>query len=95
MPRWSTNEKSPLGIIRMEAGYPRETVAAALKLSLSTLIRYETGSTDIPIGIVEDMATLYKVPFDTLREAIKETKSIKGVPITGRQTERKPYVFGK
>ena len=85
MPRWTKSDRSPLGNLRAEAGFSREAVASALNLSLSTMVRYETGSTDIPIGIAEDIATLYRIPFDTLRNAIKETKSIKGVSITGRR----------
>ena len=83
MPRWTKSDRSPLGNLRAEAGFSREAVASALNLSLSTVVRYETGSTDIPIGIVEDMATLYHVSFDILREAIKETKNAKGKSITG------------
>ena len=83
MPRWTKSDRSPLGNLRAEAGYSREAIASTLKLSLSTMVRYETGITDIPMGIAEDMATLYHVSFDSLREAIKETKKIKGVPITG------------
>ena len=89
MPRWTKSDRSPLGNLRAGAGYSREAVAAALKLSLSTMVRYETGNTDIPIGIVEDMATLYNVSFDTLREAIKETKNAKGKNITGHISKRK------
>jgi transcriptional regulator with XRE-family HTH domain len=85
MPRWSKSDRSPLGNLRAEAGFSRETVASTLNLSLSTMVRYETGSSDIPIGIAEDLAVLYKVPFDTLREAIKETKMEKGIPITGKR----------
>lgn len=85
MPRWTKSDRSPLGNLRAEAGFSREAVASALNLSLSTMVRYETGSTDIPIGIAEDIATLYRIPFDTLRNAIKETKSLKGVSITGRR----------
>ncbi len=85
MPRWTKSDRSPLGNLRAEAGFSREAVASALNLSLSTMVRYETGSTDIPIGIAEDIATLYRIPFDTLRNAIKETKSIKGVSVTGRR----------
>ena len=85
MPRWTKSDRSPLGNLRAEAGYSREAVASALNLSLSTMVRYETGVTDIPIGIAEDIATLYHIPFDTLRTAIKETKGIKGVPITGKR----------
>lgn len=84
MPRWTKSDRSPLGNLRAEAGYSREAIASALNLSLSTMVRYETGITDIPIGIAEDMATLYRIPFDDLRKAIKETKEIKGLPITGK-----------
>lgn len=87
MPRWSKSDRSPLGNLRAEAGYSRETVASTLNLSLSTMVRYETGSSDIPIGIAEDLAVLYKVPFDSLREAIKETKMEKGIPITGKRSK--------
>ena len=87
MPRWTNNDRSPLGNLRANAGFSREAVASALKLSLSTMVRYETGSSDIPIGIAEDMAVLYRVPFDNLREAIKCTKELKGIPITGKHLE--------
>mgnify|MGYP002870167641 CR=1 FL=1 len=84
MPRWTKTDRSPLGNIRAEAGFSRESAASTLNISLSTMIRYETGSTDIPIGIAEAMAVIYKVPFDLLREAIKETKTIKGIQIMGK-----------
>ncbi|MBR2209249.1 MAG: helix-turn-helix transcriptional regulator [Synergistaceae bacterium] len=77
MPRWPKENKNALARIRTDAGYSRDKVAMYLKISLSTLIRYENCTTDIPIGIVEDMAVLYKVPFETLRNAIKEVKSVK------------------
>ena len=78
MPRWTNENRSPIGNIRTNAGYSRETAANIMNLSLSTMIRYETGSSDIPIGVAEEMAVLYQVPFDTIfdtiREAIKATK---------------------
>ena len=87
MPRWSKSDRSPLGNLRANAGYSREAAAAAMNLSLSTMVRYETGSSDIPIGIAEDMAILFNVSFDNLREAIKETKEAKGIKITGHKTK--------
>ena len=75
MPRWPRENKNPLGKIRTDAGYSREKAASAMNISLSTMIRYETGVTDIPIGTVQLMATLYKVPFETLRNAIKEIRN--------------------
>ena len=84
MPRWTQSDRSPLGKLRANAGYSRESIAATLHLSLSTMVRYESGITDIPMGIAEDMSILYKVPFDTLREAIKATKEAKGINIQGK-----------
>ena len=89
MPRWTKSDRSPLGNLRAEAGYSRETIASILDLSLSTVVRYETGATDIPMGIADDMASLYKVPFDTLREAVKATKEALGVSTQGRLNKRK------
>ena len=94
MPRWSKSDRSPLGNLRAEAGLSRETVASALKLSLSTMVRYETGITDIPIGVAEDMAVLYHTHFDKLREAIKATKEAKGLPITGTRSKVIPNTEG-
>ncbi|MBR0168688.1 MAG: helix-turn-helix transcriptional regulator [Synergistaceae bacterium] len=86
MPRWTNENRSPLGNIRANAGYSRETAANIMKLSLSTMVRYEAGSSDIPIGIAEEMAVLYQVPFDTIREAIKTTKEEKGINIMGHRS---------
>ena len=85
MPRWTKSDRSPLGNIRASAGYSRESAASAMNLSLSTMVRYETGSSDIPIGIAEDMAILFNVSFDKLREAIKATKEARGFKITGHR----------
>ena len=79
MPRWPIENKNPLGKIRTDAGYSREQAAATMNISLSTMLRYETGVTDIPIGIAEAMAILYKVPFEILRNTIKEMKKEKGI----------------
>ena len=45
---------------------------------MMTLYRYESGKTDIPLGVAENMASLYSVPFDDIRRAAKETKGMKG-----------------
>ena len=74
MPRWSNEDRNALGILRNNAGLSREAVATTLNMSLSTLIRYEIGESDIPMGVAESMAVLYHVPFDTIREAIKSVK---------------------
>ncbi len=89
MPRWTKNDRSPLGNLRANAGFSRESIAATLNLSLSTVVRYETGITDIPIGVAEDMASLYRVPFDELRQAIRATKELKGAKVQGVLNKRK------
>lgn len=84
MPRWNNNDRTALGVIRANAGYSREKAAAIMDMSISSLIRYEDGTNDIPIGIVEEMAVIYHVPFDDLREAIKKTKEAAGMRTVGR-----------
>ncbi len=89
MPRWPKEDKNPLGQIRTEAGYSREKAAATLDISLSTMIRYETGVTDIPIGIAEAMAMMYKVPFETLRNTIRKMKEENGIKFFGHYSNKK------
>ena len=83
MPRWSKDNMSPLGQMRVNAGYSREALAAVLNISLSTVLRYETGVTDIPLGVAEDLSTIFNVAFDEIRDAAKATKEAIGTPITG------------
>ena len=90
MPRWPKENKNPLGKIRTDAGYSREKAAATMNISLSTMIRYENGITDIPIGIAEAMAMLYRVPFETLRDTIKEMKKEKGISTIGHNLKKIP-----
>lgn len=84
MPRWNNSDRTALGVIRANAGYSREKVAAIMDISISRLFDYEKGVTDIPIGIAEEMAILYHVSFDALREAIKESKAAAGMNTVGR-----------
>ena len=89
MPRWPKEDKNPLGRIRTEAGFSREKAAATLDISLSTMIRYETGVTDIPIGVAEAMAMIYKVPFETLRNTIRKMKEENGIKFFGHYSSKK------
>ena len=84
MPRWNNCDRTALGVIRANAGYSREKAAAIMDVSISRLFDYEKGVTDIPIGIAEEMAILYHVSFDVLREAIKASKAASGMSIIGR-----------
>ena len=76
MPRWPDDDKTPLAKLRSKAGFTREDAAAILNIVMMTLYRYERGKTDIPLGVAENMADLYNVPFDELRKAARETKSM-------------------
>ena len=71
MARWNNSDRTPLAILRADAGYSAERAAALLNVVMITLYRYEKGLTDIPLSIAEKMATLYNVPFDKIREAAK------------------------
>ncbi len=89
MPRWPDEDKTPLAKLRAKAGFTREEAAAILKVVMMTLYRYERGKTDIPLGVAENMATLYNIPFDELRKAARETKSISGANPRGRIKNKK------
>ena len=89
MPRWGKDDRTPLGQIRATAGFSRENAASILNIVMMTLYRYEHGITDIPLGIAENMASLYGIPFDTLREAAKATKKLSGANTQGRLNRRK------
>lgn len=84
MAKTSTENLTPLAQVRINAGLSRENAAGILNVTMMTLTRYELGKTDVPIGVAEEMATLYSVPFDNIRNAIRETKIMKGVKAEGR-----------
>ena len=78
MPRWDNKNREPLAILRANAGFSAERAAQFLNIVMMTLYRYENGINDIPLTIAEKMAKLYKVPFDDIREAARNTKNLKG-----------------
>ena len=69
MPRWTNADRTPLAIIRTNAGFTRTQASVLLDVALNTLGRYETGEGEVPLDIAEDMSTLYKVSFDNIRSA--------------------------
>lgn len=89
MSRWKNDDMTPLGQIRLNAGFSREYAASLLNVVMLTLYRYEHGITDIPLGIAESMASLYGVSFDTLREAARTTKEAKGSNAQGRLNKKR------
>ena len=86
-------KRTPLYLLRDRVGLSRIKAAAELEVSVITLTRYELAQTDIPIGLVESMADLYGVPFETVRQAILDTKSAMGVSPKGafKQRANSPY----
>ena len=66
--------KTPLFLLRKKIGLSRNEAAVLLKVGLTTLARYENADNDVPCGVAEDMAIIYGVPFEIVRNAIKETK---------------------
>ena len=89
MPRWPDEDKTPLAKLRAKAGFTREEAAAILNVVMMTLYRYERGKTDIPLGVAENMANLYNIPFDELRKAARDTKSMIGANPLGRINTKK------
>ena len=87
-------KRTPLYLLRNNAGISRTMAARELGVSGITLTRYELAQTDIPIGIVEGMADMYEVPFETVRQAILDTKSAMGVSQKGvlKQRGNSPYL---
>lgn len=73
MPRRVDANRTPLGRLRAKTGLSRNEAAVILGVGLTTLARYETGVNDVPMGIAEKMATLYRVPFEEVRAAVSET----------------------
>ena len=89
MARWTDENRTPLAQLRAKAGFTREDAAAILDIVMMTLYRYENGKTDIPLGIAENMASLYNIPFDELRIAAKNTKELNGITPQGRINNKK------
>ena len=84
MPRWTDSDRTPLAQMRVHAGFSREEAANILGIVMMTLYRYEIGKNDIPLGIVENMVSLYRVKFDDFRIAAKNTKEMYGNNSAGR-----------
>ena len=90
MARWNNEDRTPLALLRAQAGFTMNEAAVLMQLGLITLARYEKGLTDVPFGIGEQMAVLYKVPFETIRQAVLATKKITGANIAGRPRRTLP-----
>ena len=88
MPRWNDEDRTMLAKIRSKADLSMERAAILMDITGRTLARYENGVTDVPMGIAEQMARLYKVSFEDIRQAILATKKAVGAKTEGRISKR-------
>ena len=89
MARWNDEDRSPLAMLRVKAGYTQAEASVKMHLGMISLARYENGINDVTFGIGEQMANLYKVPFEAIRQAVIATKEAAGRNSIGRPVKRK------
>ena len=89
MARWNDKDRSPLAMLRVKAGYTQAEASVKMHLGMISLARYENGVNDVTFGIGEQMANLYNVPFEAIRQAVIATKKAAGRNILGRPVKRK------
>lgn len=89
MARWNDNDRSPLAMLRVKAGYTQAEASVLMHLGMISLARYESGINDVTFGIGEQMSRLYKVPFEDIRKAVWDTKEAAGIQTVGRPTKLK------
>ena len=77
--RWKPEDRTPLALLRFNAGFSREQAAVMMQISNSTLANYERGIKDISFLTGEKMADLYKVSFEEIHQAAVETRKISAV----------------
>ena len=77
MPRWADDERKPLARLRAKAKLSQTEASFNLGISITTLVRYESGTHDLSIKLGEQMANLYSVTFDEIRAAVAATYFIK------------------
>lgn len=93
MPRWSNEDRTPLAAIRANSGLTRTQAAVLLDVALNTLGRYESGY-EIPLDVAEDMATLYNVSFEDIRNACATIrKPSKRKPLLEHTSLRKRFAI--
>ena len=88
MARWKDEDRSPLARLRANAGYTQAEASVLMHLGMISLARYENGINDVTFGIGEQMAKLYNVPFEEIRQAVIATKKKAGKKTIGRPTSK-------
>ena len=76
--RWKPEDRTPLALLRFNAGFSREQAAVILQISNSTLANYERGIKDISFVTGEKMAELYNVSFEDIHQAAIGTRKFSG-----------------
>ncbi len=84
MARWNDDDRSPLAMLRVKAGYTQAEASVKMNLGMISLARYESGMNDVTFGIGEQMARLYNVSFEDIRQAVIATKEAAGRQTIGR-----------
>lgn len=74
--RWKPEDRTPLALLRFNAGFSREQAAVIMQISNSTLANYERGIKDVSFSTGEKMANLYKVSFEEIHQAVVETRKV-------------------
>ena len=90
MARWTNKDRTPLAQLRANVGLTMNEASVLMQLGIVTLSRYEKGQTDVPFGVGEQMSSLYKVPFETIRQAVLATKKMTGANIAGKPRKTTP-----
>lgn len=92
MARWNDEDRSPLAMLRVKAGYTQAEASVLMHLGMISLARYENGINDVTFGIGEQMANLYKVSFEDIRQAVIATKEAAGRQTIGRPKKLKSEI---
>ncbi len=83
--RWNNEDITPPMAMRQNAGFSRAQASGFVDIGHAALASYEKGDSLIPLDIAEDLATLYKVPFDDIRKAFAAVRKPR---LTERDWER-------
>ena len=92
MARWNDQDRSPLAMLRVKAGYNQAEASVLMHLGMVSLARYEKGVNDVTFGIGEQMANLYNVSFEDIRQAVIATKEAAGRQTIGRPKKLKSEI---
>ena len=76
------DEKITLAALRVRAGYIQKEAAPLLGINRATLLRYERDCSNMPAGLVNKMAALYKCPPELIfiGDSAKFAESLRAAP---------------